>query len=384
MQLVFPLDQQALERVRFLYLFQNPQPRYAIKSKPIYQPVKNFLHKYSNGYPFRLIKLLHVAGTKMLGYPCKQPFAKRSLFASGGLYLALDTGHPDLAVRQHFGDFTSGFSHQFGVALSIMAMSDAFRIPWGKLTPIPVHRRKVLDYTAKIPNTNCWLHLEAKGVTSDSSRANARRSIYNKKDEAHKQATNYQVAMIGTIIQAAQRGRGAIAKGLIEIIDPDDQSDPVVFLDNYQRAALYWHFVGVAIFAGLYQVAEEFIRRADSLITRQSVSLSMSTIPFKEISILESHGHRIIGVQWQPGESNNFTGNMWFYQGVDIDIILTILASDIFPNTYPYSDLEFLFTHDDSVESILPDGSYFGIGTRPNTSLLTVSPTETDIWNLSF
>ena len=195
MQLVFPLDQQALVRARFLNLFQNPHPRYAIKSKPIYQPVKNFLNKYSNGYPFRLIKLLHVAGTKMLGYPCKQPFVKRSLFASGGLYLAIDADHPDLAVRQHFGDFTSGFSYQFGVALSIMAMSDAFRIPWGKLTPIPVHRRKVLDYTAKIPNTNSWLHLEAKGVTSDSSRANARRSIYNKKDDAHKQVTNYQVAI---------------------------------------------------------------------------------------------------------------------------------------------------------------------------------------------
>lgn len=99
---------------------------------------------------------------------------------------------------------------------------------------------------------------------------------------------------------------------------------------------------------------------------------------------MESHGHRIIGIQWQPGESNNFTGNMWFYQGVYIDIILNILAHDIFPNTHPCIDLEFLFTHDDYIESILPDGSYFGIGTRPNTSLLTVSPRDTDIWNLSF
>ena len=53
----------------------------------------------------------------------------------------------------------------------------------------------------------------------------------------------------------------------------------------------------------------------------------------------------------------------------DSDIILNILAHDIFPNTDPYIDFEFLFTHDDYVESILPDGSYFGIGTRPNTSV---------------
>ncbi|GAC1348723.1 MAG: hypothetical protein NVSMB27_17670 [Ktedonobacteraceae bacterium] len=282
MRVSYTFDYQELHRPRFLYVVQNTDPIYAIKSDPIYQPVREFFITYQKGYPFRLKNLLHVTAIKMFEHSINPQRLNRlgSLFATAGLYLALDSKHPDLAIHEHFGDFTAGFSHQFGVGLTALAMSHIFGIPYDQMNRIRVQGRPVLDYEANIP-TGGILQIEAKGVTRSDGRGSARKSICKKKvterQRLQQQTPNISVtqsAMIGIIIQAARAGQTNMAssrrsadQGLIEIVDPDFGGSDAVLSEESLLTGMYRHYAAVALFAGLYNVAAELLERANALKT---------------------------------------------------------------------------------------------------------------------
>src|SRR4051794_23514729 len=119
MQITFTFDEAALRLPRELILCQG-KGNYAIKPDPIFEPLQAFLTLSAGRYRFRLIDLLHVTAVKMMQWRRTSSY-ERTLFASGCLYLALDQKHPDLRIQRTFGDFTSGFSHQFGVAVALMS-----------------------------------------------------------------------------------------------------------------------------------------------------------------------------------------------------------------------------------------------------------------------
>lgn len=248
MRISFTFDSQELNRSRFLPVVQKTDPVYAIKSDPIYQPVRDFFTTYKNGgYPFRLLKLLHATAIKMFERSINRQRLRRLgwLFSTAGLYLALDTKHPDLAIHEHFGDFTSGFSHQFGVGLAALVMSQMFGIPYDQMNRIPVQGRPVLDYEASIPSGGI-LQFEAKGVTRSNGRSSARKSICKKKVTERQRLLQQtpglsatQTAMIGVIVQAARSGqtnavslRRNAEQGLIEIVDPDFGGNGVVLSEE--------------------------------------------------------------------------------------------------------------------------------------------------------
>src|SRR5437016_1074049 len=88
-----------LLRTRYLRVMRNDDPQYAIKPDQIYEPIRQFFTTYLNsGYPFCLEDLLHATAVKMFERTIQlQQLRKRNfrLFATAGLYLALDIRHPD-------------------------------------------------------------------------------------------------------------------------------------------------------------------------------------------------------------------------------------------------------------------------------------------------
>src|SRR5437660_4324066 len=136
---------------------------------------------------------------------------------------------------------------------------------------------RVLDYEAKIPKGG-ELKLEAKGVSRPEGQSNARKSICDKK-QAQRQSSSSgiasmsspQIAMVGVIIQSAPSGQraakpGSRGQGLIEIIDPDFGDSNMISSQERIHAGMYRHYAGAAMFAGLYDVAEELLERANALI----------------------------------------------------------------------------------------------------------------------
>lgn len=373
LEITFSMDFDELMRLRHLQLVTGKK-RYVIPQDSVYQPLHQFIAQYkTTGYPFHLVDMLHAAAVKMLGLSCFHSH-NETLFAAGGLYLALNRSHPDLGIESLFGDFTAGFSHQIGVAMSVMAMSQAFGIPWDELNPIPVHRKRTLDYEAPIPNMNAWLRLEAKGVTSNNSRRNAERSAYSKKLTNPSKITSSKstfaetTAMVGVITQAA---RHINERSVLEIIDPVYEIDPRSRQLNNQRAGQYLHYAGVAQFAGLPNIAALFVQRAKALIQGQVYSTNFRRPNINcDITLLERFGRRLIGVQWLVGDSSE--NGIWFYHAVDFDRIIYIVKTGEFMSTRPYyapSDKK-QFTDFRGVESLLPDGSYFGVGSVPLAGLL--------------
>lgn len=405
MEITFPLDIQALRRSRRLRLLPGTG-RYKIpQADPVYQKAREFVDQYQNdGYEFVLLQLLHATGVKMLGLPSATP-RNTTLFAAGGLYLALDQTHSDLAIHNTFDDFTSGFSHQFGVALAIMSMSEAFGIDWDNLTAIPVSSSQTLDYEAQIPETQNWLHLEAKGVTSEAGRASARRDAYCKKlvhpsprqksvnspRRTHAQTT----AMIGIIIEASRNN----GKGVLEIIDPAFKIDAEVRRPENQKAGCYWHYSGVARFAGLNNVAEEFMNRANNLISGSPSRVKLRQISFQQKAEFERQGRELVGLQWRLSETADPAGGIWFYHGVEKERIRRIIEDDDFPECQPFStrsllnpsmDKEAVDTTAESGEStnvqrrqtaenLFPDGSFFGVGYGQIDGLLEVESQQTNL-----
>ena len=405
MQITFTLDTQELQRLRHLRLVQGTDIYKIPADNPLYQQARDFIEKYKkDGYEFTLLQLLHAAGVKMLGEPRRTP-KDRSLLAVGGLYLTLDVTHTDLAIRKTFGDFTSGFSHQFGVALAVMSMSEAYGIDWDKLIPIPVSSIPTLDYEAQIPGTADWLHLEAKGVTSSNSRSAARVSAYCKKldhPNAQTKSVNsprklppHPTAMIGIIIEASRNHR----KGVLEIIDPDYKIDAQRRQPENQKAGRYWHYAGVARFAGLNNVADEFVHRARSLVATGRSSARLRQVDFGTEAEFERQGNSLVGLQWMLGDGTDSSGSVWFYHGVEKERIRRIMADDDFPDCKPFSVRSLLNQSvakdaDDTAadsgefsirqrrqtaESLFPDGSFFGVGYGRIDGLLEVESQETDL-----
>jgi len=386
MQISFALDAHALGRRRCLDL-RLGRKRYSIPSSPEYQPALDFWnHHRLLGYPFTMLDLLHAAAIKMLVLPKATPHSI-TLFATGGLYLALDQTHEDLAIHNTFGDFTAGFSHQFGVALAIMTMSEAYSIPWDQLTPIPVRRKRTLDYEAPIPDGSGWLRLEAKGVTTSASRSSARNAAYRKKLidpktlNSSKKVFSEPTAMLGVITQAA---RIAHERGLVEIIDPEFDLDPRSRHRDNQVAGRYLHYAGVARFAGLNAVADEFTIRARALVDRQSYGLGRrQKLEFRDDSVFVGSDRRMLGLQWRLGQSRDSETDVWFYHGVDLERIRTIVEENEFRSTRPfYHPHEFVeretLGRGRYVENLLPDGSYFGLGLGPRDGPFQVN--EQDIF----
>jgi len=381
MQISFVLDAHALGRRRCLDV-RLGRKRYSIPPYPEYQPALNFQNRHrAAGYPFTMLDLLHCAAVKMLVLP-RATSRNVTLFATGGLYLALDQTHEDLAIHTTFGDFTAGFSHQFGVALAIMSMSEAYSIPWDQLTPIPVRGKRALDYEAQIPNGLGWLRLEAKGVTSSASMSSARNTAYRKKltdpktITSAKQTFSEPTAMLGVITRAA---RSAHEKGLVEIIDPDFEIDPRSRHRDNQIAGRYLHYAGVARFAGLGAIADEFSIRAKALVDRQSYGLRRKQeLRFRDDSVFWGADRRLLGLQWRLGQSRDWEADVWFYHGVDLERIRTLVEENDFHPTRPFyrsieSAEEASFARKDFIENLLPDGSYFGLGLGPRDGPVRVN-----------
>lgn len=203
--ITFTFDTRSLTKARSLEL-KLGQGQFQFPKSRLYTPIRSFEQAYrtlyGGCYQFKMRKLLHVAAVKMLTGRVMSMDFQTALFASGGLYLALNQLHPSLAIEKTFGDFTAGFSHQFGVALACMALSEAYKVPWDKMAPIPVGKMKSLDYEIELPD-GCWLKFEAKGV-SGGSRSSARSSIFKKKQLAQANSLSSNTAMVGVIVQASR------------------------------------------------------------------------------------------------------------------------------------------------------------------------------------
>lgn len=381
--LSFSLAKASLTRKRYLVLREGPIQIPPISS--VYKPVRDFLLNYkTTGYPFRMKQLLHVAGVQLLGEVSTASRA-RTLFATGGLFLALDQNHTDLCFTKTFGDFTSGFSHQFGVALALMSMSTAFNIPWDLLNQIPVKGKKVLDYQG--PTLQGWLKLEAKGISTESW-SKTRQNAYSKKLTNPKDPTSPRsqfslpTALVAVIVQAS---RLPTQKGVMEIIDPDFEEEPETYNDSNQIAGRYLHYMRVAKFAGLIAIANEFRRRANSLINKKDRPNKRKVI-FNDKALTEINGREYAGVQWRVGDLNPSGEGIWFYHGVEKDRISHILQHEEFLLTRPFhlaDSQNRLSDIDGPIESILPNGSYFGIGLSPLQGLLEIDVRHSDIAKLN-
>jgi hypothetical protein len=253
-------------------------------------------------------------------------------------------------------------------------MSEAFGIFWDRLVPIPVKGKRVLDYVAEFPNDGRWLRLEAKGATSISSRSSARYNAYRKKLENPKTVKSAKrqfpepTAMIGVITQAA---RGINDSGVLEIIDPEYETNLAARQRDNQIAGRYFHYAGVARFAGLHNVAARFAHRADALVEKQSRCRLTGDIRINDYAVFERFEHHFIGVQWCFGESEEPQRDIWFYHGAELNRIRTIITQNEFPPTTPYRRR--IFAEDEMMtESLLPDGSYFGIGVGPRDNIAQV------------
>jgi hypothetical protein len=401
MRVTFTFDTQAMQRPRYLTLVPPKKSIYDIPPDPIYNPIHTFITTHSTrGYPFRLVTLMHATGVKMLGLPCSgQGVLKRSFLATGGLYLALDIGHRDLAIRQSFGDFTAGFSHQFGVGIAVMSASQAYRLRWDSLVAQPVRRRPTLDYQAPLAGGN-WLELEAKGVTSSASANKARRDIYRKKHPPQSSTTNTsgtQTARLGMIVQAVRRDRVSVGdttrrranepdQATLEIIDPVGGHEDAAKRELYQKAGQYWHYAGAAIFAGLYDVARELIARADALLHGRTRKPELHHLRFLERAALPIAHRNVVGIQWRPSDRAELPDDVWFYQALDREVIRTILVDDAFPEVEPYhyDSPDALHQASEYAESLLPDGSYFGIGTMRRDALRTLHQHDVLIRDLHY
>lgn len=391
MQVTFTFDSYSLYRPRYLTLFESQ--RCPLPQSAPYQPIHNCIRTYQQyGYPFSLLELLHATGLQMVARPYRRlGWFKRTFLATGGLYLALDLRHPDLALREAFGDFTAGFSHQFGVGLSTLFFSQALDISWDMVTAIPPRRTPTLDFSAPLPNGGIAL-LEAKGVTSLSSGYNAYRSIVGKKTPLRQAgqavpsggSTGPDV-LLGCIVQAVRKDGTQVGDGIkrrrkepeqatMEILDPPPSYPEDLRFAHTQRAARYWHYAGVAIFAGIYDLAREYIARAEALLNGNARKPQLQDLPFEQRETLFLDARNLIGIQWRPSDLAQSDDDVWFYQAADREILRRILVEEVFPQTVSYH-----FREQDSgkqdlqiVTNVLPDGSFFGIGRFPLKGLRVI------------
>jgi hypothetical protein len=274
-----------------------------------------------------------------------------------------------------------------------LTMSWVFGISWDQLNRIRVSGGPVSDYEAEIPSGGRLL-CEAKGVSRPEGRSNARRSICNKKGTQLKASSSgtasistSQIAMVGVIIQCARSGQ-IVAKperrGLIEIIDPDIGDSNVVSSEERIHTGMYRHYAGTAMFAGLYDVAEELLERANALIRGKPRNPQRPPIRFNDRDVLKVGQRNLVGVQWRPSDQAELADDVWFYQAIDRDIIRELIVNDVFPHTQSYSYDQPAYRNREFVESLLPDGSYFGIGTARREELRTLNPRDMTAKSLQY
>src|SRR5438552_653437 len=156
-------------------------------------------------------------------------------------------------------------------------------------------------------------------------------------------------------------------RGLIEIIDPELDQDLIKVTDTDIIAGKYWHFAGVALFAGLNNVAEEFAQRASALAVGRKRAIRLQNYYLRPDREFHVEGHSLIGVQWQPSNVPQGSQDVWFYQAANWEYLSKILGGKDFPA--PYSPSDTFSDRDDLVENMFSDGSYFGIGLHPRTEL---------------
>lgn len=385
--ITFNFDTMSLRKARPLKL-ELGKGKYEFPNDPLYEPVRKFEQAYKGYYQFRMYKLLHIAALKMLGAKLDALDFQTALFAAGGLYLALNQTHSSLAIEKTFGDFTSGFSHQFGVALTCMVLSEAYKVPWDEMNQIPAGKDKSLDYDIKLPNGD-WLKLEAKGV-SGNSLSSARSSIFKKKLTARAKSQVSNTAMVGVIVQAS---RDPDQPGVIELIDPPFEPNLVARRPENQRAGRLRHYAALARFAGLEMNALELIRDAELLVSSGQESLVVSDSPRVLTNIQATiNGRIVVGIQWPLGDELSSTASgsssqqgVWFYQGVERTVLERALANELLEIAPFHFDGEIGANarsefsdsiQDNVVHSFLPDGSYFGIGVGELSGLLSILPHE--------
>ena len=126
--------------------------------------------------------------------------------------------------------------------------------------------------------------------------------------------------MVGTIVHALNSEKAVMRTGTtgrkkepqqaeMEIIDPDF-GDDAVFSEEGQRAGRYWHYAGAATFAGLYDVAEELMNRADALIVRRQHRFR-TRFDFGRREVLRTRtGRSVVGIQWQPSDRAELTDDV--------------------------------------------------------------------------
>ncbi|MBP1468006.1 hypothetical protein EYB53_019975 [Candidatus Chloroploca sp. M-50] len=368
---VLPFNTIHLRRRRYIELNVPRGPAPAVPDELIYAPIHHLAQAHSSTYPFRMFRLLHVAGLKML-QPRRLTMPSQTLVAAGGLYMALDQDHPDLAYQDLFGDFTSGFSHQFGVALATMIISEAYGVAWDSFVPIAVRGRKVLDYIAPLGGNEGYVQLEAKGVAGSPSAA--RSDIIAKKVQVRSTLSPQfePCAMLGVIVSAGRPGSRRRARGRIDIVDPAFGEPPDLRNEALVLANKYLHYVGVALFAGLYSVADELLRRA-KLLLQGSSDTTPRTIIVEEASgaFRDWGGLSTVGVQWRLGLEDDPAEDTWFHHGVDLGKLRPIVEKGIvFEADSFHDDRDIISGDDDNVVSVLPDGSIFGISRGPRDGLV--------------
>lgn len=379
-----------MKRIRSLPLRTNTNPRrpeFDIPADPIYDPLRNFLNAQSGQYHFTLIELLHAASVKMMGWR-KRRAQNVMLFATGGLYLALNKSHANLAFTRMYGDFTSSFSHSFGDALAVMILSQAYGCDYHKMVPIPVKGKREMDYQIALPNGGV-LRLEAKGITSQQGLSGARTSAYSKKilnptiPASGKRTYSRPTASVATITKAARPDNPT---SFIEIIDPPFDVHDEALRHVNQLAGQYLHYAAIAHFAGLYPIADEFYERAASLISNQEPAhfTRRKTEFLLNNSFITVNGRRIVGIHWPLGDQAPNSKRVWLYQGVDVEFIRRLLQEGEIGNSEPYSALKSVLHSEPetTAESILPDGSYFGIGVGQHPKGLTPIDQDTNMNDL--
>lgn len=393
MRITFTMESRALLRQRYIRVLECRKA--PVSSASIYNPVRDFLITHTaQGYPFNLISLLHAASVQLFTTPyTTRQLLRRTLFASGGLYLALDIRHQDLAIRSTFSDFTAGFSHQFGVALTLMSMSDAFGISWDQLKPIRREKVPTMDFEAPLHQGAGKLQLEAKGTTSFASTGSARGSITRKKNPVNptNQGTaGTPVAAIGIIVQAAcmetssslssRRTTQRSQNALLEIIDPEPDGNQTALDERGIKAGQYWHYAGVALFAGFPKLAVEFATRARELAYGRSIAHRLHDLDFGRDTILSLPQGEVVGVQWRPSDLAELDDDVWFYQAANPEALRQITAQDDFPLIKPYrfdrQQPQPFSGMTEIASSILPDRSFFGIGVGRLDRLRRVDPRE--------
>ncbi len=138
------------------------------------------------------------------------------------------------------------------------------------------------------------------------------------------------------------------------------------------------------MFAGLYDVAEELLERANALIKGKPRKPRGQYIRFNDRDVLQVGQRNLVGIQWRPSDQAELADDVWFYQAIDRDVIRELIINDLFPHTQSYFYDQPAYKNREFVESLLPDGSYFGIGKVRREELRALNPHDMTAKSLQY